>query len=570
MKTFVLLSFIAILPMMTLAQSGNDSNVLSYYAVGNSLDGQPMIDMPNIMRFFPVYAMQQNVDSVRVTIFYGGMIYSRSADPSEDRKYWEILLPKFKLGDAIQRLEVDVQFRLPETYRVRRMVFDSLLSLGAMKVERRLNSATQTLDRVLLQLSFQADNIQKEMTSRTRKEKFGIELEKSNASFLSLGLQTNQADGIRILYEVNDMGGYEHLLDSLSARRWITTPDSIRLREKVQAITKDIDTSLASFGLKHPVLKQIELPLLTNNDTEYKRNLSQFLQTSGINSSDSVQALDTLIRARSEIIKVYKRHFIDSVKSAIDILVGLRSALVLDYQKTNAVYAATRKGYLDAAARARKDSESLLDSLNQLMLTDKIKKIVFQDSLKRSLMKEIEADLTDTTFIGLSVRRSDVTVDSLFTCGHILYRNYKSSLRYMAALDPAEKMGIFRVRYIPFPIVGTISSPRMNLMKPMSANYPTVFEIGLSFGNAVVPGDDFIVPPFSWQRLGVAFAITERLFEDDADILGLALTYDFNSYGSIGLGGNFAHNEAHGYASFGINKKAFDAAVTGLAKLFGK
>jgi hypothetical protein len=34
------------------------------------------------------------------------------------------------------------------------------------------------------------------------------------------------------------------------------------------------------------------------------------------------------------------------------------------------------------------------------------------------------------------------------------------------------------------------------------------------------------------------------------------------------LGGNFAGDEVHGYASFGINKKAFDAVLAGLAGLF--
>ena len=58
------------------------------------------------------------------------------------------------------------------------------------------------------------------------------------------------------------------------------------------------------------------------------------------------------------------------------------------------------------------------------------------------------------------------------------------------------------------------------------------------------------------------------LFNDDAEIIDLALTYDFNSYGSIGIGGNFAHHEVHPHISFGINKKAFEAVLTGLAGLF--
>lgn len=108
----------------------------------------------------------------------------------------------------------------------------------------------------------------------------------------------------------------------------------------------------------------------------------------------------------------------------------------------------------------------------------------------------------------------------------------------------------------------------MHLENPMTTPSPTVFEIELASGDAIVPGDEFVVPEFLWRRLGIAFAVTKRLFNEDADIIGIALTYDFNSYSSIGLGGNFAQQEVHGYASFGINKKAFEAVVTSLASLF--
>ncbi len=43
-----------------------EANVISYYAVGNSLDGQPMVDMPNVLRFFPVFAMRREIESVSV------------------------------------------------------------------------------------------------------------------------------------------------------------------------------------------------------------------------------------------------------------------------------------------------------------------------------------------------------------------------------------------------------------------------------------------------------------------------------------------------------------------------
>ena len=37
------------------ALGDDDINVLSYYASGNSLDGQPMVDRANVLRFFPIF-----------------------------------------------------------------------------------------------------------------------------------------------------------------------------------------------------------------------------------------------------------------------------------------------------------------------------------------------------------------------------------------------------------------------------------------------------------------------------------------------------------------------------------
>jgi hypothetical protein len=76
------------------------------------------------------------------------------------------------------------------------------------------------------------------------------------------------------------------------------------------------------------------------------------------------------------------------------------------------------------------------------------------------------------------------------------------------------------------------------------------------------------VPEFSLRRLGVAFVITNQLFSKDAVVRALALTYDFNSYGSIGIGANFPGERVELYVSFGINKKAFEDVIGELGKLF--
>jgi hypothetical protein len=375
MKRFLL--FISLVPAFPAGLwAGDDAvNVISYYAVGNSLDGQPMIDRVNVLRFYPVFAMRDGTDSVVVTIYYGSSIFVRAAEKMDGGRYWQSLLPKFSLGEAIQRIEVEV-----------------LLDLKLLHLENE-------------------------------------ELRKSEAEL------TSQI-------------------------------------EKFQEM-----------GLKE------EVDRLARAQTDPKRYAIQ--QRSFAEKVQDESLIEAYTRAYSQL---YNRY--------------------------------------------------------------------------RSQLAEI---LADTMYSGPSVKKSDITIDLSEIerpKAGILYRNYKSSLRRLPALDPAERMGIFRIRYVPFPIVGTKRQPRMNLVTPLGENSTAVFEIGLAFGDAIVPGDEFVVPEFSFRRLGFAFAITEKLFGNEAEIIGLALTYDFNSYGSIGLGGNFAQDEVHGYASFGINKKAFEAVLAGLAGLF--
>ncbi|MGD0036280.1 MAG: hypothetical protein ABSC53_03185 [Bacteroidota bacterium] len=447
MKLLIMIALLFVLIAQVCFPKNTQPNVLSYYAVGNSLDGQPMVDMLNVLRFFPVYAMQEQIDSVRVTIYYGGKIFSRYADPLEGNAYWEVMLPEFKLGEAIQRLEVETQFRLTGAIKNRLQLIKSIEDTVQADIQR-IND----------DLKLNEDEF------KERKKVFSKAIEDVNNKFKNLGISKSEdVDKLRRTFE----GGIESYLH---------TRDSTL---KVYNIPPD-DTTL------------IRIELLTRERSE---NLRQYLMGYEAFREDS--------KEKKKLIAVKNLHV-----------------------------------------------------------------IVLQDSLINELAKEVEVGLLDTTYSGISVRKSDLTIDSDFVHAHILYRNYKSALRHLLTLDAAERMGIFRVRYVPFPIVGTTNRPRPTLMRPLNSSSPTVFEIGLAFGDAIVPGDDFVVPEFSWRRLGVAFAITEKLFNDDADIVGLALTYDFNSYGSIGIGGNFAHNETHGYASLGINKKAFEAAIKGLAGLF--
>lgn len=423
-------------------------NVMAYFAVTNSLDGQPMADMKNVLRFFPVYAMRPYIESVRVTVYYGSHRYSRLADSLEDKSYWEALLPPFNLGEAIQRLEVEVRFRIKVIYS------DGLKSIDLLTRQKQYEIEETEKD-----LSIEKGDFDK------KRKSFGEEVKEIDHQFWELGItESGDANRLRIAY-AKGVAEFAHVRDSLLTALKITT-------------------------------------------LEY---------------ADTLQ-LEYLAKSRSEKLRLFLGGY-ESFRS---------------YKQDQQNRALTMVAELNSS----------------------------RDSLMERIAKEIEVGLVDTQYTGPSIRKSDLIIEPDFKRARLLYRNYKPSLRYMPALDPAERMGIFRIRYVPFPIAGTDDQPSMNLKKPLSRGSPTVFEVGLAFGDAIVPGDDFVVPELSWRRLGIAFAITEQLFSDSAQIVGLALTYDFNSYGSIGIGGNFASKTPHGYASLGINKKAFEAVIKGLAAIF--
>jgi hypothetical protein len=311
----------------------------------------------------------------------------------------------------------------------------------------------------------------------------------------------------------------------------------------------------------------------------YKANWESIYNS--FSSDDSTDILDSIKAITDKYISGLKddhfkgkyKNFItqnESIRSVVNLARALHTKFDNLQHRLN-TYAEQTDDKLRYVKCYLKRINSIDDSLSKLSrLPGEIRAqtTLCADSIESRTKSDLISDLADTLYSGVSVRKSDIIFDEGYKYAHILYRNYKNSLRKMPALDASERMGIFRVRYVPFPIIGTDDEPRPNLKKPFHTGSPTVFELGLAFGNAIVPGDDFVPPSFAIERLGVAFAVDEHLFTDSAKVLALALTYDFNSYGSIGIGCNFAGKYAHQYYSFGINKKAFEAVVKEIAKLF--
>lgn len=549
MKTLGLITLAALLAIPSLMNGQGETNVIGYYAVGNSLDGQPMIDMTNILRFYPVFAIRDSVRWVDVTVYHGPYIYERYAEKMDDGAYWQVLLPKFRLGEAIQRIEVECHFhiRSPHLNQYRRLTKEYQVAVATSlngvlvhleKAVSKLDSITRgfsTVDLKNLIKSIKPKDLQVQVTPDSVFEPI--------ARLISSRVDSLTAECKDSANRLGDA------LDTLKARASRLNAETFK--PLIRGFAPD-STGRTADAIAHLVDSLLEptLELLTAQDLR-------------LDTSD--------VSARSKAFKVEMSMSLESAKS------GLETAA------TNTVIEKTR-GLSEAAERLGSIRNQLLDVSR---LFDPGKRFLFridsiiaaatklQDSIRTGVLRDIMNELSDTTYSGVSVRKSDIVINDSLDEASILYRNYKTALRRMPALDPAERVGIFRIRYVPFPIVGTITRKdsthevsEFGLRRPFSSQATAVFEIGLGFGDVIVPGDEFVVPEFSVERLGVALAITDKLFSDDAEIIALALTYDFNSYASIGIGANFAPRVAKPYASFGINKKAFESMLSILQGLF--
>lgn len=437
---------IAFMIFCSVLSAQDNINVMSYYASDNSLDGQPRIDMTNILRFFPVYAILYDITEVYVNIYYGSKIYEGYADKMSGGDYWQILLPEFKLGEAIQRVEIDMEFNIERRY------YHDLINF-----EYEISSTNKEIEKLKNETSVSNLNINKIAS-----------LIDSNFTGPTL---------LRIYNDFNKL-----LLPGLN----ITQKDSLDF-------IKNIILELGKFSQKPK------------------------------------KEIDTL----SE--KFYK--------------------IISNGEKNSSIKYLSHKLNSNTGNYFSKKQE--LDSLN-----------TEREKVVDDIFENIVASFTDSSFSGPSIRKSDLVISKDYKTARLLYRYYKNNLRYRKALDPAESLGIFRARYVPLPVVGTPGDNKVQLLRPMEKHVPVVFEVGLAFGDEVVSGDNTFQPALSLSRLGVAIVITEKLFKADAEILGIAFTYDFNSYASIGVGRNLAQGQSYPYYSFGINKKAFEQLLVGLAGLF--
>lgn len=464
-----------------LAQSDDGINYLDYFASDNSLDNQPLIGTENHLRFFPVFALKDSTYSVQMRIYrnHDPVPYCRNMDRMKDGIYWEALLPSFRLGQGIHRIEVEVQMSLDSDLHERYVSLENLRKIAEhlrKQSDSVLIAQTQVARNGKDQLSVMVQRMQ-------RLDKLG-DLDTLTRTALS-----NASDLIKVIASLEKL-----------------------MNENSTLVTNDTTVALLP-RLEGQVQHAILLSQTLQNDFDNLRTVSQ-------GTSDGIENIHVVV---DEIAKQFNQ--INTLLSAIN----------------------------DSTLKLNEDLRS------REVATEKIKR-----ETEEQLYESVFSQIGSHEYSGPGVKKFDVVVDDSLKNAKILYRNYNLGMRRNPALDPAEQLGIFRARYVPFAVIGG------EMVSPTStgANRMAVFEVGLGFGNLTIASDQLWKPALSPDRLGVIFAISQDLLSDSSTIRALALTYEFNAYGSISVGANFpinkegpARKEVESYFSFGINKKAFEALM---------
>lgn len=586
-------------------------NVLSYYAVNNTIDGQPKVDQINVLRFYPVFAFRSVTEEVKITVYYAGEVYRREAIANSDSLYWEAKLPDFRLGESIQRYEVETRIRLEllEEYwdkleEYKSSYTDIIDDLN--KIEDKIdpvywNNLGNSVNSSINSIKEKKDVVISSLSSFIQdKNQYSKEVER-----IQKYIKTELKDNLQQLL-VQMRGDTTHL-DSLLGK-----PGAYNNTGKIHSDTLRTRLILIREGLK------LSYQDYYREDTIFIKKAFDSLKNALPNFNNQ-RILDALANSKSRLRSIFESH--DPPFGSIDTL--QRIASEQDSTEYNEAYEKTKKAlglYWNSVTQRALPQDSVIAELKMLkdsiwaingsdlvlikqaidsnlqqaidpirgvslelnVVQGKIREMngfnfsaeslnelmsgmmAIRDTVKVNLIEE----LTDTKFSGIDIQKSDIVLGDSLKWAKILYRNYKLKNRDLPALDPGEELGVFRLRYIPFPVVGN------QLAGPARSGFPIVFEAGVAFGNRTIVSNELFDPAFSARKLGIAVAFTPKFFSDDAEILALVLTYDFNTYASIGVGANFGMMEngktPNTYFSLGINQRVFQELTQAIKNVFNQ
>ncbi|MBI5727534.1 MAG: hypothetical protein HY965_06755, partial [Ignavibacteriales bacterium] len=405
------LTFLILLTYNLLAQT-EQSNILTYYAVDNSIDGQIMIEKINYLRFVPVFAIREKVQKVTVSIYSGSLYYTREALPSTDSTYWQSILPQFSLGDVIQRVEVEVKFALDDNSMMLKKNFENkLIALqDTLKDAKKVFAGKiDTIAASLAKAKNNADSLSKFLRKRLERWK-------------GFSLRIDSTDSLNKVF-IHVIQLQKELTDSLE----ILLRKTKEMKSELEKEHKTGDSSINDKAEKKPAVHK---PVTINNAKANK--YSEFSA-----KADEIKILGLYIDKNLDSLKKNKELARKKIEELLGGFINISSASDTAISKcANELFRLTAytKGFLEGTVQ---DSYRLLDTI------------------QNNIYRKILGNLVDKEFTGQSVQKSDVVVDLTANTARILYRNYKSANRKMPAIDPKEKFGIFRGRFIPLPVTCT-------------------------------------------------------------------------------------------------------------------
>ncbi len=521
-KHLPILAMIFLAALCSAVASAGDINVISYYAARNYIDGQLLANQTNVIRFFPVFAHREDVTEIEITIYYGSEDLSATAKRHDNGRYWEAELPPFDIGQSVQRIEALVTLNLDSSYRKQlefkievekfRTAYERIIALHKLQ----MGNAAET--------DFPTDAADYQML-----DQFAVYARHDNARELN-----------RML-----------LLDAMLQE--IKYPEEPKVRFNAWCAKVNNDSVQVDSERRDSLIQQIKKPIckrlmnLKNLD-EFQRVVSPVVALSDSCSSglpDSIWSNKIDVEDASEQVAKFILNWTESFQ--YDSFAELMLA------------GADLKG---AGAKQLKEETDTQDEFDKYSVEEG-----FKDDIRKAILEEIQQNFTDSSLVGARLLKADIVIEDELRNATILYRNDKQDLRKMPALDPTERRGIFRLRYIPIPVT-RIGDHRLQRIGFAGERSHTVFEVGVAFGDAYVASDEMVPREISIRKLGVAMAITEELFSNNAELLGVALTYDISSFVSLGAGANLANETIQPYFSFGVNRQAFEALTRWIGDTF--
>ncbi len=516
-----------------------ETNIINYFASNNQVIGVPVIKEENIFRFYPDLSFQEAIINARVLYYVTNDVYENYLIQREQGRFWECNLRDFELGESIQRVEVIVECDKGK--------LNKILNLY------NINTSKDNFNNYLLLRRGDDRALLAKSIMQERKRIFN--------EYKNIIIKENKA-----LKEMTKTS-----IDSLKAN----------INKKLDTVQSTFDSINGSISSSKDSIATLVKQIRIIKKLDKRKNLFTNFQDNFIfRIKDSID-LKTVLKDSADITRFEES---DSTQFAIFNINNLKefedvinTSIYIPDSTWSSVQAKLKKISKSLSA----DSTALANIVHSLKFygydDSKVKIIpdnVFDFSFvekSREIASLPVYEPTDPQIAGLYnayvENRNSSLLDIRYKKNNkniieFAYRNDKRSLQYLQASDPVEKLGIFRVRLVPFAIYGKDKDDNVKWQ-----NTSIIYEIALNFGSGVIKDDNFRPVLFDINRLGIGIGISANTFGSGSDFLSISLSYDINTYSTISFGANVKETPGF-YMGVGINSRAFKDLVEASAHIF--